>query len=80
MSCAASPGHVRDLAEALANGSLTAEALVRRCLDRIAEVDGQVKAWVHVLADEAIATARARRLELLAAFDAGGTPFATAAE
>ena len=30
--------------------------------------------------DEAIATARARRLELLAAFDAGGTPFATAAE
>ncbi|HMQ40718.1 MAG TPA: indolepyruvate ferredoxin oxidoreductase family protein [Paracoccus sp. (in: a-proteobacteria)] len=30
--------------------------------------------------DEAIATARARRLELLAAFDAGGTPLATAAE
>ena len=59
MSCAAHPGHVRDLAEALANGSLTAEALVRRCLDRIAEVDGQVKAWVHVLADEAIASAKA---------------------
>ena len=30
--------------------------------------------------DTAIATARARRLELLAAFEAGGTPFATAAE
>jgi aspartyl-tRNA(Asn)/glutamyl-tRNA(Gln) amidotransferase subunit A len=59
MSYAAHPGHVRDLAEALANGSLTAEALVGRCLDRIAAVDGDVKAWIHVLADEAISTARA---------------------
>ncbi|MCB1434706.1 MAG: amidase, partial [Alphaproteobacteria bacterium] len=59
MSFAAHPGHVRDLAAALESGSLTAEALVRRCLDRIGEVDSAVKAWIHVLADEAIATARA---------------------
>jgi aspartyl-tRNA(Asn)/glutamyl-tRNA(Gln) amidotransferase subunit A len=52
------PGRVRDLSAAMAAGSLTAEALVRRCLDRIAAVDGQVQAWIHVLADEALAAAR----------------------
>ncbi|MDN3567813.1 amidase [Paeniroseomonas aquatica] len=52
-------GRVRDLAAAMAAGTLTAEALVRRCLARIAAVDGQVQAWVHVLAEEALATARA---------------------
>jgi aspartyl-tRNA(Asn)/glutamyl-tRNA(Gln) amidotransferase subunit A len=53
------PGRVRDLAAAMTAGSLTAEALVRRCLDRIASVDGQVQAWVQVLAEEALATAGA---------------------
>ncbi len=53
------PGRVRDLAAAMAAGTLTAEALVQRCLDRIAAVDGQVQAWVHVLAEAALATARA---------------------
>ena len=53
------PGRVRDLAAAMAAGSLTAEALVRRCLDRIAAVDGKVKAWIHVLAEEALAAAQA---------------------
>ena len=52
-------GRVRDLAAAMAAGTLTAEALVRRCLARIAAVDGQVQAWVHVLAEEALAAARA---------------------
>ncbi|MDB5375044.1 MAG: glutamyl-tRNA(Gln) amidotransferase subunit, partial [Belnapia sp.] len=52
-------GRVRDLAAAMAAGTLTSEALVRRCLARIAAVDGRVQAWVHVLADEALAAARA---------------------
>jgi aspartyl-tRNA(Asn)/glutamyl-tRNA(Gln) amidotransferase subunit A len=52
-------GRLRDFSAALATGELTSEALVRRCLDRIAAVDGAVQAWVHVLADEAVATARA---------------------
>ena len=36
---AADPGRIRDLARALREGSLTSEALVRRCLDRIAAVE-----------------------------------------
>ena len=52
------PGRIRDLSAAMAKGELTAEALVRRYLDRIAAVDGQVKAWIHVLADVALAEAR----------------------
>lgn len=52
------PGRVRDLAAAMAAGTLTSEALVRRCLDRIAEVDDQVQAWIHVLGEEALAAAR----------------------
>ncbi|WP_165585331.1 amidase [Roseococcus sp. SYP-B2431] len=52
-------GRLRDLAAAMRSGELTSEALVRRCLDRIAAVDGAVQAWVHVLVDEALAAARA---------------------
>jgi aspartyl-tRNA(Asn)/glutamyl-tRNA(Gln) amidotransferase subunit A len=59
MSFAANPGSVRDLATSLGDGSLTSEALVRRCLDRIEAVDGAVQAWIHVLSDEALATAKA---------------------
>ncbi|WP_165838677.1 amidase [Roseicella frigidaeris] len=62
------PGRVRDLAAAMAAGTLTAEALVRRCLDRIAAVDGAVRAWVQVLPEASLATARA-----LDAERAGGT-------
>jgi aspartyl-tRNA(Asn)/glutamyl-tRNA(Gln) amidotransferase subunit A len=53
------PGRIRDLSAAMAKGEITAEALVQRYLDRIAAVDGQVKAWIHVLADVALAEARA---------------------
>jgi aspartyl-tRNA(Asn)/glutamyl-tRNA(Gln) amidotransferase subunit A len=53
------PGRVRDLSAAMARGDLTSEALVQRCLDRIAAVDGQVQAWLHVLAEDALAQARA---------------------
>lgn len=52
------PGRIRDLSAAIARGDLTSEALVQRCLDRIAEVDGQVQAWIHVLAEDALAQAR----------------------
>jgi len=51
------PGRVRDLQAGMARGALTAAALVERCLARIAAVDGQVQAWVHVLAEEARAAA-----------------------
>src|ERR687893_1437007 len=44
--------------DAPAAGALTAEALVERCLARIAAVDGQVQAWLHVQAEEARAAAR----------------------
>lgn len=53
------PGRVRDLGAAMARGELTSEALVQRCLDRIAAVDGEVQAWLHVLAEDALAQARA---------------------
>ena len=53
------PGSIRDLSAAMAKGEITAEALVRRYLDRIAAIDGHVKAWIHVLADVALAEARA---------------------
>jgi len=52
------PGRIRDLSAAMAASRLTAEALVRRCLDRIRAVDGQVQAWIHVRAEEALAEAR----------------------
>ncbi|MEI6160378.1 MAG: amidase [Roseococcus sp.] len=58
MSLVKDPGRIRDLSAAIASGALTSEALVQRCLDRIAEVDGQVQAWIHVLAEEALAQAR----------------------
>ena len=58
MSHVRDPGRVRDLSTAIGSGALTSEALVRRCLDRITEVDGAVRAWIHVLADEALAQAR----------------------
>ena len=45
------PGRVRDLSAAVTAGALTAEALVERCLARIAAVDGQVQAWLHVQAE-----------------------------
>ncbi len=44
---------------AIEAGTLTSEALVRACLDRIAERDGVVKAWVHLDPDQAVDQARA---------------------
>jgi Asp-tRNA(Asn)/Glu-tRNA(Gln) amidotransferase A subunit family amidase len=40
-------------------GELKAEAVVRSCLDRIAEREPIVRAWSHLAADQALAAARA---------------------
>lgn len=53
------PGRIRDLDAALGSGTLTSVALVEKCLARIAAVDGEVKAWITVSKDEALAAARA---------------------
>jgi len=52
------------LIERLRQGSLSAEALVRACLDRIARDEPQVRAWAWLDPDRAVTTARA--------IDAGG--------
>jgi len=39
-------------------GSLTAEAVVQSCLERIRDREPMLRAWVHVAADEALAAAR----------------------
>ncbi len=50
----------RDAAQRIAAGSLTAEALIRACLDRIAGREPEVGAWAYVDPDQALAEARAR--------------------
>jgi len=55
-------------------GELTAEAVIRSCLERIAEREPVVRAWSHLAAESALAKAReldrARQKALL-----GGVPF-----
>ena len=48
-----------EAAKAIETGTLTAEKLVRDCLDRIAERDPVVKAWVHLDPELALQQARA---------------------
>jgi aspartyl-tRNA(Asn)/glutamyl-tRNA(Gln) amidotransferase subunit A len=57
------PGRIADLARAIATGQLSPVDLVRRYLARIEAVDPQVKAWVRVDADRALATAEVREKE-----------------
>ncbi|HTZ78241.1 MAG TPA: amidase [Stellaceae bacterium] len=52
-----------DAAQRIAKGNLTAEALVRACLDRIGEREPVVQAWQHLDPEQAIAAARARDKE-----------------
>ncbi|HUH83365.1 MAG TPA: amidase [Stellaceae bacterium] len=49
-----------EAARRLAAGKLSAVDLVQSCLERIAEREGAVGAWVHLDADAALAEARAR--------------------
>jgi Asp-tRNA(Asn)/Glu-tRNA(Gln) amidotransferase A subunit family amidase len=53
-----------EIAAAVNAGRVTSEAVVRACLDRIAERESAVEAWEYLDADQAIAAARA--------FDRGG--------
>src|SRR4029077_16094222 len=56
----------------IADGTLSAEAVVRSCLDRIAEREPMVRAWTHIAGDAALAAARAgERTSLMK-----GIPFA----
>jgi Asp-tRNA(Asn)/Glu-tRNA(Gln) amidotransferase A subunit family amidase len=48
-----------EAARAIAGGTLTAEALVRACLERIAAREPAVEAWAFLDADGALATAQA---------------------
>jgi Asp-tRNA(Asn)/Glu-tRNA(Gln) amidotransferase A subunit family amidase len=45
------------LARLVAGGELTAEAIVRACLDRIAEREPVIRAWTHLAAEAALAAA-----------------------
>jgi Asp-tRNA(Asn)/Glu-tRNA(Gln) amidotransferase A subunit family amidase len=47
------------LARLVEGGELTAEAVVRSCLDRIAEREPVIRAWTHLAAEAALAAARA---------------------
>ncbi len=47
-----------EIAAAVNAGGLTCEAVTRACLDRIAEREGDVRAWAHVDPERAIAAAR----------------------
>src|SRR5579864_3616689 len=50
----------REAAQRIAAGTLTAEALARACLERIAARESVVGAWAHLDADHTLAEARAR--------------------
>ena len=48
-----------EAADNIARGLVSAEEYTAACLDRIATVDGEVRAFVHLDADHALAQARA---------------------
>ena len=58
------PGQVRELARAIRQGALTATALVRRCLDRIAAVQPHVEPWREVDGERALRIAAERDREV----------------
>lgn len=75
----ADPGRIEELAQQIAIGALSPVALVQRYLDRIAAVDGDVRAWRIVDGDRALAIAREREAETKAGQLRGplhGIPFA----
>jgi amidase len=48
-----------EIVAAIGAGRITCEAVVRACLDRIAERESKVRAWAHLDPDAALAAARA---------------------
>jgi Asp-tRNA(Asn)/Glu-tRNA(Gln) amidotransferase A subunit family amidase len=54
-----------EMAGRIEAGSLTAEAVVQSCLERIREREPVVRAWAHIAADEALAAARSARRDTL---------------
>ncbi|MBV9553970.1 MAG: amidase [Alphaproteobacteria bacterium] len=48
-----------EMVDRIEAGTLTAEAVVQSCLERIRERESIVRAWTHIAADEALAAARA---------------------
>jgi Asp-tRNA(Asn)/Glu-tRNA(Gln) amidotransferase A subunit family amidase len=48
-----------EMAGRIEAGTLTAEAVVRSCLERIREREPVVRAWTHIAGDDALAAARA---------------------
>ncbi len=79
MSAAASFGGVRALAEAVRAGRETPRGLVERALARIDAVDGDVKAWLAIEAEAALAAADALGAEAASGRLRGplhGLPFA----
>ena len=56
---------ISQASQQLRSGQLTATALVQACLDRIAERESTVQAWVEVYAEQALA--KAKQLDAAAA-------------
>jgi Asp-tRNA(Asn)/Glu-tRNA(Gln) amidotransferase A subunit family amidase len=54
-----------ELVRHIEDGTLTAEAVVHSCLERIRDRDPVVRAWVHVAGDAALAAARSARRDTL---------------
>src|SRR5215469_2668688 len=50
-----------EMAGRIEAGTLTAEAVVKSCLERIREREPVIRAWTHIAGDEALAAARAAR-------------------
>ncbi len=49
----------REAIQAIRDGEITSQDLVKSCLDRIVEYDGTIRAWVHLDPDHALEQARA---------------------
>jgi aspartyl-tRNA(Asn)/glutamyl-tRNA(Gln) amidotransferase subunit A len=67
----AEPGTIAALARELRSGTLTCAALTERCLDRIAEWNPTLNAFITVLGDDARAQAQALDRELAGGRDRG---------
>jgi aspartyl-tRNA(Asn)/glutamyl-tRNA(Gln) amidotransferase subunit A len=66
------PNSLRDAAALIQQGALSPVALTRACLDRIAAVDGELRAFITVTADQAMADAARAEVEIKAGRYRGG--------